>query len=354
MGEIEVLVVGQGLAGTWLSWWLHHSGISFKVLDRPDPDSASKRAAGLINPVTGRRLVKTWMIEEIMPFAVNSYRQFGGLMDETFLEETSVIDFFPTVQMLQSFQKRFDEDPTYLASGNDPLKYTEWFRYDLGWGAVQPSYVVRVEKLLNSWNGWLKKRNLIMESVFDRAKLQIRKNGIDYEGMSARHIIFCDGKTSSQNPEFGNLPFALNKGEGLLVEIKGLPPGLVFKKGLTLVPYREDIFWLGSSYEWEFSDDRPSDLFRKNAESWLRQFLKLPFEIREHFAAIRPATLERRPFAGFHPVHTQIGILNGLGTKGCSLAPYFGWQLVQTLKGTGDIHPLADIGRFEKILSRPF
>ena len=74
----------------------------------------------------------------------------------------------------------------------------------------------------------------------------------------------------------------------------------------------------------------------------------MPYLTLEHFASIRPATLERRPFVGFHPVHSRIGILNGMGTKGCSLAPYFARQLVEKIKGIGGIHPLADIGRFEK------
>ena len=60
--------------------------------------------------------------------------------------------------------------------------------------------------------------------------------------MQARYIIFCDGKSSAQNPYFDKLPFALNKGEGLLVEIKGLPQHLVFKKGMSLVPYQGKYF----------------------------------------------------------------------------------------------------------------
>ena len=171
--------------------------------------------------------------------------------------------------------------------------------------------------------------------------------------MHARYILFCDGFASAGNPWFKNLPFAPNKGEGLLVEIKGLDPGLVYKKGMSLIPYRKDIFWLGSSYEWTFENDQPSENFRKNAESWLKNTLKLPYSVVEHFAAIRPATLERRPFVGFHPGQPEIGILNGFGTKGCSLAPFFAKQVVDLIKGKGKIHPLADIGRFEKILARP-
>src|ERR1700733_7104712 len=103
----EVLIVGQGLAGTWLSWWLYQAGIPFNTIDKPDQDGASMRAAGLINPVTGRRMVTTWMIDELMSFAFGAYGEIGKFLNNTFIKEISLIDFFPSVQMLQAFQKRF-------------------------------------------------------------------------------------------------------------------------------------------------------------------------------------------------------------------------------------------------------
>jgi len=349
---VEVLIVGQGLAGTWLSWWLNRAGVSFNIIDKQDLDGASMRAAGLINPVTGRRMVTTWMIDELMSFASGAYGEIGRFLDESFIKEISLIDFFPSVQMLQAFKKRFDEDKTYLHPGEDSEKYSAWFRYDLGWGAIGPCALVNTENLLACWRTCLKKKELLKESVFELSNLQTNDQWIEYLGTPYCYIIFCDGKASAQNPFFSKLPFALNKGEGLLVGIDGLPGGFVFKKGMSLVPYRENIYWLGSSYEWSFENDQPSANFRKTAESWLNYNLKLPYTILEHFAAIRPATLERRPFVGFHPVYPQVGILNGLGTKGCSLAPFFAKQLVNKLTGEGTINPLADINRFEKILRR--
>ena len=352
MEETEILIVGQGLAGTWLSWWLYKAGISFKVIDKPNPDGASLRAAGLINPVTGRRMVTTWMIDELMPFATHAYQEIGKFLGESFIDKTSVIDFFPSVQMLQSFQKRYEEDPAYLLPGEDQEKYNDWFRYELGWGSIQPCFLINVEKLLKVWLGWLKKHNHFNEEVFDLTKLQLKEKGLEYQDIQARHIIFCDGKSSISNSYFNKLPFALNKGEALLVEINGLPTNQVFKKGMSLIPFRENIFWLGSSYEWEFNDDQPTDKFRTNAEYWVRNFLKLPYSVVEHFAALRPATLERRPFVGFHPIHQHVGILNGMGTKGCSLSPFFAKQLVDKLTGLGSIDSLVDISRFEKVLGR--
>jgi hypothetical protein len=55
---------------------------------------------------------------------------------------------------------------------------------------------------------------------------------------------------------------------------------------------------------------------------------------------------------GLHPLYKNIGILNGLGTKGCTLAPYFANELTQHFINGNGINPLADVQRFSKILSK--
>jgi glycine/D-amino acid oxidase-like deaminating enzyme len=162
------------------------------------------------------------------------------------------------------------------------------------------------------------------------------------------------------------LPFAPNKGEVLIVDIPELGAAgarldstegarterTIFKKGITLAPWQEGLYWAGSSYEWTFETPGPTESFRQKTEMALKEWVKLPFRIVDHIAAVRPATLERRPFVGFHPVYPVVGILNGMGTKGCSLAPYFARQLAEYLSKGSPIRPDADILRFTKVLSR--
>ena len=114
----------------------------------------------------------------------------------------------------------------------------------------------------------------------------------------------------------------------------------------------DGIYWIGSNYSWEFTDDKPSDQFKKQTASLLNNWLKVPFKIVDHQASIRPANVERRPFVGFHPVYKNIGLLNGMGTKGCSLAPFFAKQLTEHITSGKEILPEADIKRFSKILMR--
>src|ERR1700748_2831364 len=99
-------------------------------------------------------MVTTWMIDELMPFAFDSYGEMGRFLDESFIQEVTLIDLFPSVQMLQAFQKRAEEDKTYLYPGENPAEYSAWFRYELGWGSVGPCALVNVENMLARWRTW--------------------------------------------------------------------------------------------------------------------------------------------------------------------------------------------------------
>jgi len=96
----------------------------------------------------------------------------------------------------------------------------------------------------------------------------------------------------------------------------------------------------------------PTEKFYKGATELLNVWLKKPYKVLAHKASVRPATLERRPFVGCHPVYSNVGILNGMGTKGSSLAPFFAHQLAQHIIYNFPVAPEADVHRFSRILSK--
>lgn len=73
--DARVLIVGQGLAGTALGLELEAAGIDFAVASAGHADAASRVAAGLINPVTGRRWVKSEQVDALLPEAEAFYRR---------------------------------------------------------------------------------------------------------------------------------------------------------------------------------------------------------------------------------------------------------------------------------------
>lgn len=351
----EIIIVGQGISGTLLSYYLQKEQKSFLVIDNNDSNAPSRLAAGIINPVTGRRMVTVWMAEEVIPFAKGAYDEIGRELNITAISQKNIIDFFPNPFMRENFLKRLDESNEYIRSVADEGQFSSYFNYEFGCGEIKPVYTAHLETLLPAWRQRLSAMHLLLEENFDIRLLDIGHDKITYKNITAGKIIFCDGTGSADNPWFKPLPFAPNKGEALVMEIPGLPADYLFKKSMLLAPLPgagKDIFWIGSNYAWNFDNPDPTMEFRLNTEKILNEWLKIPFKILEHRAAVRPATLERRPFVGLHPLANRIGLLNGMGTKGCSLAPFFARQLTGHLLHGKPITPEADVARFQRMLSR--
>ena len=351
--NVDYLIIGQGVAGTWLSYYLQKAGYSFLVIDAPPGDTASRIAAGIVNPVTGRRIVKTWMIDEVLPFVSKAYTDLGNELGITAIETKPIIDFHATVQMKLAFEERFAKEPDYLKRPEDEWYWKPHFNYDLGYFTVDPCYFVRLDSILPAWRKLLEQKGQLREARFEQEKLQVKEDHIKYEDITAGHIIFCDGIGSYDSPLFQRLPFALTKGEAIWIEAKDIPQTNIFKKGMMLVPWAKDVFWVGSTYEWDFPDDKPTEAFREKTIAQLKHWLPSSFRVLDHKASIRPGTVERRPFIGWHPQQPRVGIVNGFGTKGCSLGPWFAREFVEHIQNGAAIHPEAQIHRFSKVLSRP-
>ncbi len=351
--QVDILIIGQGISGTFLSYYLQKEKKSFVVIDNGFVNAPSRVAAGIINPVTGRRIVTVWKAEELFPFAWQAYNEIGHQLGITAISQKNIIDFFPNPFMRESFLKRIEEKAEYLHSFPEQNHFNLYFNYEFGCGEIRPAYTAHLETLIPAWRKHLQQNSQLREEEFDPALLQTGNEKIVYKDIIADKIIFCDGAGDSSNHFFKQLPFAPNKGEALVVEIPGLPQQYIYKKSMTLAPLAEkDMFWIGSVYHWDFDNAEPTPAFRKNTEAVLKEWMRIPFRIVEHRCGIRPATIERRPFVGLHPLHKNIGIFNGMGTKGCSLAPYFAKQFVDHILYNLEIDPEAGISRFQKILSR--
>ena len=59
--SLDYLIVGMGLAGSALAYFLSKNGKKIALIDNNIDQTSSKIAAGLYNPITGRKMVKTWM-----------------------------------------------------------------------------------------------------------------------------------------------------------------------------------------------------------------------------------------------------------------------------------------------------
>ena len=350
---VDYIIVGQGIAGSLLAWCLLQEKKRVLVIDNGADPVASKVAAGIINPVTGRRYHTTWKADELHPFAWKTYTDLGAHFGTEYIFRKDIIEFFPSADARNLFVQLVQEGNPYMSAYPDQNRFNEQVRHDFGCGQIAPAYVTSLPLLLADLRKLLLGQGALQAGAFRHEELRLTDDGVIYGAITAEKIFFCEGALGPENPWFRLLPFALNKGEALIIECPDLPSDHLYKKGLLLAPLPvQNLFWAGSSYAWDDLNSGPSEAFRSRTTALLENLLRVPFTVVQHKAAVRPATVERRPFVGLHPLHLQIGIFNGLGTKGTSLAPYFAQQLVNHLLHDAPLTPEADVRRFSRLLAK--
>lgn len=344
----DYIIVGHGIAGSMMGYFLEQSKQRCLYIDAPQQTACSSVAAGIINPITGRKYVKSWMVDKLIPFAQQTYRA---------LEKELGFSFFHPYPLVRSLFSAGDEN-TWLSRFGD-ADYLPYLSDHLELGAIdqltKPVYAyaqiqqtaqVHIGKLCQALKDKHRAANCLLEEEFDFESLELQADSLTYKGIQAHKIIFCEGWRSRFNPYFNHLPFRGNKGEVFHIR---LPEGKIdrmFKHHLFIVPFGEDTYWVGGTSKNYFEDEQPSQDGRSYLLERLEQVVDTPYEIIGHYAAVRPTVKDRRPFIGLHPQFAQLAIFNGMGTKGTSLSPYWAQHFVTHLLEGQALNAAVDIERF--------
>lgn len=345
----DYIIAGQGLAGTLMAWFLEKAGKRILVIDQPNPRSASQVAAGLINPVTGRRYVKSWKIDQLLPFAQQTYLEIEQQFDIRIYHQRNILRTLFNSREENDWLLRTAEPgyTDYLCDQAEPEWYQEHTIPAFSYGEVRQSAQVNLPLLINSYRQHLVSQGNLLQTTIDYSQLTLENKQVQYQGQQATQLICCEGHQAIHNPYFNYLPFRGAKGEVLIIRIPGATPEKILKHRVFIAPLGDELFWVGASYVWQYDNDHPTPQGKAFLLDRLADILKIPFEVVEHRAAIRPTVKDRRPFLGRHPQYPQLAIFNGLGTKGTSLGPFWAQALQQYLCEDSPIPPEVDIQRFQ-------
>ncbi len=351
----DYLIVGQGIAGTLLAHFLTRAGFRILVVDKPHRSASSMKAAGIINPITGRRYAKSWMIGQLLPFAKKTYLELEQEFNIRIWQDRNLLRALPSIQDENEWWRRsaFPDFAPWFASEADLAGFEGILKPVRAWGETIGAAQVNFPALLNAFRDRLLKEKSILEEEFDFDKLSFEEGNPVYDAMPFKGVIFCEGARAVKNPWFNYLPFVPTKGEYLVVKIPGVRFPKMVKNGVTIVPLGGERFWVGASSRFEYDDDLPSPEQKEWLLNRLVKALQVPFEVLTHEAAIRPTVFDIRPFIGRHPDGNGLFIFNGLGTKGASLAPYFARHFTSHLVEGTPLLKEVDIVRFEDRYNGP-
>jgi glycine/D-amino acid oxidase-like deaminating enzyme len=346
----DFLIVGQGIAGTVLSYTLLRKGKSVLVISSPHHSAATRVAAGLFNPVTGKQLKKTWLAQELFPFLHRFYPEMEKTLGIRFFYPTVIYRPYRSVQEQNDWMARSSELKEWLRTDTDDAHYRRFTPAPYGGLEKLHAGYIDTNLLLDRYAAYLHQRKALREEVFDYDRVEILpdKKGVRYGAYRARYLIFCEGAHGRFNPFFKDLPFNCVKGEILDIELPEALPFIV-NQGVSVIPFRgEARAKVAATYQWKPLDEVPTQQARQELIEKTRDLLSIPFQVKGQKAGIRPATRPRRPFVGLHPQYPALGIFNGMGSKGISLTPFFAQQFYEYIENRKPLHEEVDIAKYFK------
>ena len=350
---IDYILVGQGLAGSLLSHFLLKKGKTVAFVDNNHKGASSAVAAGIINPITGRNFVKSWRTDELQPLAFSTYDEISALLGVQIFYPINVAVLFREIETSNNWLGRLS-DPAlegYIAKEFDLNAYQKTFGNSVVSGAeFEQSGRCDIPTFILKWKDYLIEKGIdYLQEEFDYNQLQISSNSVSYKTLNAKSVIFCEGHAAEKNPFFSQLHFSPAKGEILLVKIQNYPfKNKMVKDGIFIVHLKDDIYWVGSSYNRDFEHSKPSKEACNDLINELTAMLNMPFELIDHLAAIRPTVRDRKPYLGVHPLYNNVYIFNGLGAKGSSLGPYFASHFANYLNGECALDKDVNISRIKQ------
>ena len=330
---MKILIIGQGIAGTLLAWSLRRRGVQVHLADGNLAGSSSIAAAGIINPVTGKRFVKSWRFDEFYPVAKDIYQQLEQELGIQIWEERPTLRLLGTPEEANDWAIRCAQEDyaAHLGETEDAGAWTPYLKAGFRFGVIRKSARANLPVLVAAYRETLRQEGIFFAKSIEYQEIETLLQEYD-------RVVFCEGWRAEHNPFFPGTPFRVSKGEALIIRflshqtkaLQELPTDMV-KKTMLLVPIGDATFWVGSTYRWHFEDTLPGEEGRDYILGYLNEMFDAPFEIIDQIAGIRPTMIDRRPITERSKLNPRVFIFNGLGTKGALLAPFFAEELAEEM-----------------------
>lgn len=348
MQEVDYIIVGLGLAGIAFCEQLEKASKTFIVFDN-GIDGASRVAAGLYNPVILKRYTLPWKATEQLDIAIPYFKKIEQKIKTNCIQEMPVQKVFYSVEDQNNWFAASDKpeldrfiSPVLIPDNNPHIlaPYT--------YGRVLETGRIDIKKLQKNYQAYLEAKHAFAKADFEHSKIKCTDQGVEYEEIRAKRIIFAEGYGLKKNPYFKHLPLVGNKGEYLIIKANDLQLTAAIKSSFFIVPLGDDLYKVGATYNWKDKDTLPTKEARIELVEKLSSLITCNYEIVDQEVGMRPTVGDRRALLGVHPEYPQLVVLNGLGTRGIMMSAMLAIQLFDHLEHQKELPAEVNITRFGK------
>lgn len=306
-------------------------GYSVKILDHRSGNSCSNVAAGLMNPITGKRQTLSWRSEDFFPKAIDFYRRYAPENGQNAFRELPIHRILSSVAEQNRWSTADHPDRFKLFIEDQALSSLPSDRYHnaLGTLVVKSGGKLDMKAFLKHAHQLLL-NDLAYEEV-DQA-IDITPNSMyAYQNDQADHLIHAEGWNHADLWNF--LPFTPMKGEILTLQSDHLDTDKIVIGSCFIAPETDQTFRVGATYDWRSINTTKTGEAREALIQRFQKMTDVPFEVIDHQVGIRPAVSDRRPLIGKHPNHNNLFLFNGMGSKGASMTPLLAEWFIDFMEG---------------------
>ena len=343
----KYLIVGQGLAGTLLAFSLLEKGEEVMIADDYKHPSASSVAAGMWNPVTFKRLSASWLVKEMLEEMNLTFRRLEEKLGAEFFHQLPVARIFNSIQDANFWDEKSDhpEVGRFLSARTNNC-VQESFNSPFGNSEVNECGWLNVPLFREaSKNYFIQHENLIEEAV-NEEDVQFTSEGVLWKGKQFDKLLLCNGIGVNTWKGLEALDLIPNHGQVLDLKIEKLELDAIVNFGQFLLPFGNEKFRLGATYNWNEVPDKPTEEAKELLLSELNLRLDKSIFVESQKTGFRPTTRDRRLIIGFAMDNELLGVFGGLGSKGVLLAPYFAKLFTSVLTDATPIPKEVNADRF--------
>jgi glycine/D-amino acid oxidase-like deaminating enzyme len=296
------------------------------IIDRMDASAPSRVSAGLMTPVTGKRLVRSPEYDEYWQAATHFYQQVEQKTG------TSLLDIQPIVRLFKDSQQR----QQYLDCVEpQERQYVETWKGSLQKGGpehlglrIGPAARLNVLHYLSTTAEYFRQAAAFIEHDIDLQKdVSFSNNTVQIPKLdvTAASMVICTGKDVC--PWFPGVPNNPSRGDILTVRAEGYLPSEVVHRSLWIAAESDGRLTVGATYDWNNLYAGPTPEGRQELLRKLEHLLTGPVVVDDHRSGVRPTMKDYQPVIGVHQQHRNLYLLGGLGSKGALRAPVLAGRL---------------------------
>lgn len=347
---LDYIIVGLGLSGACAAFRMQKQGYDFLVFDDGELNS-SKVAAGVMNPIILNKFTLAWRANEQLDLALEFYADMERYLDKSFLSPIEIYRKFASIEEQNNWFSAADK-PLLAPFMDTNLRCSvgENISGEFKFGKLDGTARVDTRVMLGSLEEKLLSLGSFRKEPFNYDYLNLIEGGLEYRGVKAKGIVFCEGFGLRKNPYFNTLPLVGNKGEYIIIKAPDLELSVVVKASVFISPLGDGLYAVGATYNNQDKTPGPTKQARAELEQKLKGIIEVPYEVVNQVAGIRPTSGDRRPIIGQHPKYPHFYTCNGFGSRGVLTAPMASKQLLEYMQNGAPISPEMDLVRFKKRL----